>query len=326
MGDVDNELDMNNFKESVEKPVKASRKMKRHSTRILSAMNEEPKEVIREIKSPVETSETIEPTDNINNGSNNSTVVVVSENGIHQVSTPIYHQNPELNNSQIMMRAPSSAYIKTVQRRGNTYLIKESLPSDDDIIENDSTERMINDLYAEALHLSYHANRKASFLKAIHIASTMFITIAGAIIGVLSIDHGDSTSRYTTGVLGFAITTIKTLTSTFAVEKKSVLLKETAARLKKLSRDVRSLQNENIKPKKKISKLDAYYAELDELDMNIFDLNNAAGLKKEQKSNSDQASNSDSEENPKRTSSDLYLENASNKWKRRGSNSAPIPV
>jgi hypothetical protein len=225
-----------------------------------------------------------------------------------------------------LMKSNTSAYIKTVQRRGNTYMIRESLPSDDDMIESDSMERMINDLYAESIHLSIHANRKASILKAIHIMTTMFITIAGAVIGVLSIDHEDDASKYTAGILGFSISVVKTLSSTFSVEKKSVLLKETAAKLRKISRDVRSLQNEKIKPKKKLSKLDQYYAQVDELDLNMFDTNAVPIAKKNTKTSSDMSSESEPDDEPPKMKKNSSVAPENRVWFRRGSAQGSYPI
>ena len=166
----------------------------------------------------------------------------------------------------------SIGYIKTIQRRGNTYMIRDSLPSEEDPVESDGVDRMIEDLYTETLHMSSSSGRKAGLFKIFYVLATIFVTISGAVIGVLTLEGYEScSSLYIAAVLGFMITAIQTLLSTFSIEKRSVLLKDVSNKLRRISRELKVLQNSEINPKKKMVKLEEFYAEVDELDISIFD-------------------------------------------------------
>src|SRR3972149_7409755 len=171
-----------------------------------------------------------------------------------------------------LLKGNTLGYIKTIQRRGKNYMIRASLPSEEDPVESDGTDHMINDLYIETLGMSSSSNRKAGIFKIIYILATMFMIIAGAIIGVLTLDgQSNHISLYIASILGFSITATQTVLSTFAVEKRSVLLKDVSNKLRKISWNINTLQASNAKPEDKMKKLEEYYAEVNELDLAMFD-------------------------------------------------------
>lgn len=163
---------------------------------------------------------------------------------------------------------PQFGYIKTIQRRGNTYMIRDSLPSEDDPAETNGADQMLTDLYHDTIRLSTEANRKASIFKILYFFSTFLTIIGGVVVGILSIGGGNS---YLIAALGFVITGIQTFLTTFSIERRGVLLKDVSGKLRKVSRQVRALQLSDSKPKDKMKKLEDYYTEVDELDLSMFD-------------------------------------------------------
>jgi hypothetical protein len=162
--------------------------------------------------------------------------------------------------------------VRVIQRRGNTYMVKGTSPPNDDPEELDNADNMISDLYHETITLSTTANNGANCFKVLYILETMFLVLAGALIGVLTVQGLESDAiKYLVTIIGFAITVVKTLTATFAIERKGVLLKDTSLKLRKISRLLRVLQVSDAAAKDKLKKLEDYYTEVDELDVNIFD-------------------------------------------------------
>lgn len=169
--------------------------------------------------------------------------------------------------------------VKTIQRRGNTYMIRDLFMSEDsveedEIAETDVIEQMIDDLYNETMHMSSMANNKATFFKYIYVISTLFVVIAGAVIGVLSTeDDMSDAAKIVVSVFGFIITGIGTCMTTFSIEKRGVLLKDVSNKLRKISRQIKTLQYSELKPKDKRLKLEEFYADVDDMDMSIYDNN-----------------------------------------------------
>lgn len=178
---------------------------------------------------------------------------------------PLIHPPP-------LLKAATLGYMKTVQRRGNTYMIRDSIPSDDDPVESDGVDHMITDLYNETMQMSSSANSRAGIFKYLYVLAAIFITIAGAIVGSLTIQgFSNAESQYAAGILGFGIAAVQALVSTFSIQNRSVLLKEVSNRLRKVARGLKNLQNSESKPRDKMKRLEEYYAEVDELDLNMFD-------------------------------------------------------
>jgi hypothetical protein len=165
------------------------------------------------------------------------------------------------------MATPPAAYVKTVQRRGNTYLIHDSLPSEEDPAEADTTYRMCEDLYRDTIELSIQAYRKSSLHKILYVLVNLFIIVAGAAIIIISIPG----RNYPSMVLGALISGSQTMMSTFSIEKRGVLLRDTAGKLRRVSRQVKTLQASDMKRKDKLKEINKLYDEVDELDLHMFD-------------------------------------------------------
>lgn len=158
---------------------------------------------------------------------------------------------------------------KIIHRRGNTYLIRDPTS----FIENLSEiNRMINDLSNETLNMASLANRRAYFFKIFNVLSNIFVIISGALIGVLTLQgYQNKITLYIASVLGFIITTIQTILTTFSIEKRSVVLKDVSHKLRKISLQLKILQKSDLDPDNKIKKLEKFYSQVDELDIYIFD-------------------------------------------------------
>lgn len=162
-----------------------------------------------------------------------------------------------------------SGYLRTIKRRGNTYFIGESLPSEEDPAEIDNTGKMLTDLYNDAIHLSSHASKQSTIFKTIYVLFDLFIVVAGVIIAVISYSDGS----YYGATLGAIVSSLQTILTTFSIEKRGVLLRDVANKLRHVSRQIRMLQNSDAKPKAKLKELEKYYDQVDELDLSIFDNN-----------------------------------------------------
>ena len=163
-------------------------------------------------------------------------------------------------------------YMKTVKRRGNVYVIRDSITSEDDPVECDVIDTMSEDLYNEVIKMSTSANRKASFFKFIFVITNLYVIMTGAVIGVLTLnDFGSSIPSYIASVLGFSITAVLTILTTFSVSKRGVLLKDISNRSRRIARDIKVIQNSNLPRKERLKKINEKYQEVDELDLAIFD-------------------------------------------------------
>jgi hypothetical protein len=221
--------------------------------------------------------------------------------------------SPRALNSYRLLRGDTMGCVKTIQRRGKSYMIKDDFASEEDQMDSEGPDKMISDLYEETLNISITTNRKASIFKILYVLSNLFMIIAGSVIGILSLS-GDTVQSYISSILGFLITGIQTSLTTFSIEKRGVLLKEISSRLRRISRNLKILQNSDIKARDKIKKLEEFYAEVDELDLSIFDNNitsknvkpvnlnisekpnNSSGLNSEESDESDKSSEDNKKE------------------------------
>ena len=183
-----------------------------------------------------------------------------------------------------------ASYIRAINKRGNVYMVVE--PKSFDPID-----QMIKDLYNETREMSLDAEKKAGRYKVLGGVVNILIVIFGTMIGVLALNDTDTTSKYVASILGFTITATKTLVSMFSLEKRGILLKSASSNLRKISRQVKNLENSNMKPKDKKRKLEEYYTEVDEIDMIMFD-NNATTIPRYE---DDKASSSNSSDTKRKT-------------------------
>lgn len=94
-----------------------------------------------------------------------------------------------------------------------------------------------------SLELSISLNKRAERLRILNIVCIIFIVLTGSIIGVISLMDEINYKMYVIASLGFAITSVQTLLSTFSVGKRSVLYKENSNKLRKI---YRTLKNGNV--------------------------------------------------------------------------------
>lgn len=189
------------------------------------------------------------------------------------LTLPIRDNVPQLFSApSLTTTRPMGSYIRTIQRRGGTYMIRESLPSEDDPVETDGADRMVEDLYSETIRMSSAANRKATIFKVLYVLATIIFIVGGVVTGILAIQGYETRiTKYCIAVIGFVIAGIQTLMMTFSVEKRGVLLKDVSIKLRKISRQVRALRNSELSPKDKFRRLEEYYAEVDEFDLSMYD-------------------------------------------------------
>lgn len=154
--------------------------------------------------------------------------------------------------------------------KGITYIIKNQ--------ESDDTEEIypiLDNFYEDVLQQSKMAEFQAGLFKLMNTLSRIFIILAGAVCGILSIIAYKTTSDLngtliTITVLSFSITVLKTLSALFTIEKKSIMLKESAIRLRKLSREIKKLKTINLTNVEIFQRIDAIQTELDEIDITMF--------------------------------------------------------
>ena len=130
-----------------------------------------------------------------------------------------------------------------------------------------------NQLHEDCIRLSNRAVTIANIYKAINIISIIFITISGAVVGILALEINKNYVTYLiASILGFSITVVRTLMSVFGVEKRAVLIKDTANRLRRIARAIKTLQNTQTCSRDFLKLIENYYAEVDELDIGMIDM------------------------------------------------------
>lgn len=190
-----------------------------------------------------------------------------------EIPNIIINPEPALNTNRV-----------TYRRNGTTYVIKND-GSDEDVAD---IHAIINEMYDYTMILANNADLKASFCKASHIFGAIFVTIAGSVIGALSactnnilvnynatinIDQNITvlyTILYTTTVLGFCISVVKTLLSIFNIEQRGLILKDIAIKLRKIARNIKGLKNVNISIEEIYRRIDDFHTEIDELNVSMF--------------------------------------------------------
>ncbi|HSW76495.1 MAG TPA: hypothetical protein VLG50_05595 [Candidatus Saccharimonadales bacterium] len=171
---------------------------------------------------------------------------------------------PELNLKSINQSSTINSSRASLRRHGNTYIIKNTEAKED----VDDLYHLVTVLYDETVTQSRWADFKATLYKIGYIIGSIFITIAGAVIGVLGLMIGSN--HIAVIFLGFSISVVKSLLSLFALEKRSYLLKDASIKLKKLSRDTNELKTQIISPDELIAKMNRIYNDMDDLDIYMF--------------------------------------------------------
>ena len=194
-------------------------------------------------------------------------------------------ENPNLNRR--LNYIDDTARRPTFRQKGNTYVIKNT-NSNQDNQDNEDIYHVIDDLYEDVISQSKMAEFQANMYKLLNVFASIFIVIAGSISGILAINTNtiNSISNTTTvndnsgtiwviSILGFSITVIKTLLVLFTIEKRSILLKESSIKLRKLSREIKNLKNQNLTNIELFQRIDMIHTEIDELDIHVFKNDNS---------------------------------------------------
>lgn len=193
------------------------------------------------------------------------------------------------------LNLPKNSSRATFRRNGNTYVINNTKSSED----VDDIHVVIDNLYDEIIYMAWWSDLRADIYNIIDILSAIFIIIAGSVVGVLGITNNTSNTSNSSNVtktssidasmvvvivLGFSVTTLKSLVSVFNVKKRSFLLKEVTIKLRKISRDVKGLKNIELTNVELLRRIDEFYTDIDELDMTIFSNGNVQSKPKSDKS------------------------------------------
>jgi hypothetical protein len=139
---------------------------------------------------------------------------------------------------------------------------------------------LIDELYTKTATMAKKAKQKAEIYKMVYVCVKIFNTIAGVVIGVLNIGNISNSvaAQYTSMTLGFVISAIQSLLALFPIDRRGVLLKEDANKLKTISRHVKLLKSMNMSTLEKLKKLEDFYAEVDNIDMDIYDFVATTGI------------------------------------------------
>lgn len=185
---------------------------------------------------------------------------------------------PNLSTININDHTPSPS-ARTFRRKGNTYVVKNTQSNED--VQDIYT--IVDDLYDETKKMAWWADMKANIYKIMYVLCSIYIIVAGAVVGVLGINNrvvsniNNSTviqdfspTNIAIIVLGFSITTFKSLLDVFTIQKRSILLKDSSIKLRKIARDVNSLKTLNLSNTELLRHIDMFYTQVDGLDIMMF--------------------------------------------------------
>ncbi len=195
---------------------------------------------------------------------------------LNPVNNPLKTGSRKLNTVEDNVSSSRS----TFRRKGTTYVIKSDNANKDD---SDDIFHVIDDMYEDVMSQSKMADFQATFYKFLSVIASIFIVLAGAVTGILAINtntmntisNGTNTTQdngtlLAITVMGFSVTVTKTLLVLFTIEKRSILLKESGIKLRKLAREIKSFKNINLTNTELFQRIDAIHTELDELDITMF--------------------------------------------------------
>lgn len=139
------------------------------------------------------------------------------------------------------------------------------------VIRHLFVERMINDLNSDCLVLAEQASRRAELFRVMHIVCNLIIIISGAAGTIFGASTGNSTIlRWATIITSALVTAVKAGSMTVTPEKRGLIAKEAASRLRRISRDLHVLhasKDDNYV----LEALDRLYADVDEIDLSLYD-------------------------------------------------------
>lgn len=169
----------------------------------------------------------------------------------------------------------------------------------------DDINPMLDELYGDAMEMSLNADFRAKVYRVMHLMCTVLIMTAGAAVTALGLTTGSSINNvspaysdctqyitpasnytpagntdylskegiisYIVGVLGLLITLLKGIMITFSIEKRAREFKASSIKLRKISRSVKKLKNnQTMSCEQILSKVDGLYNDIDDIEINIF--------------------------------------------------------
>lgn len=162
-------------------------------------------------------------------------------------------------------------YIKTVQRRGNIYMIKESLSDSGDTGTCDGTEQMLSDAYRDALKIRSKAEKMSTIYRFLYMLTTFYLIVVGTIIGIITLPgYVTDSTAYVASVLSFSITAIQTFVHTFSIGKKATFLTQNSLGMNVIARKIAALQISEKSDIDKRKEMDTIYPEMDDLQLKIY--------------------------------------------------------
>lgn len=177
-----------------------------------------------------------------------------------------YPNHPSINTERMYRTRPMHIHLTDAYNKQN------NIPETPNIILNRSLNPMIDELYEKTVNLARSAGRRAEVYKFIYVIIKILTTISGIIIGVLQVADvsAQQGARYTSMALGFFVSLMQSLLALFPVDRRGILLKKDANKLKKISRHILVLKSLNMPTMEKLKKVEDFYAEVDDIDLDIY--------------------------------------------------------
>jgi hypothetical protein len=161
---------------------------------------------------------------------------------------------------------PQPGYFRTVISRGNSFVVRP--PATQDV---GSSTAMGDSLYVDTLRMSAAASKKADIMRGINIAFEFITIVSSIVIGVLTWGCWSQDRAFIAATLGFIIAAIRISSNTFSLEKRSVITRDTAAKLRSLAREIVALRSQKLTIPKFQRRLERLAARVDDLDLVLFD-------------------------------------------------------
>ncbi len=133
------------------------------------------------------------------------------------------------------------------------------------------TNKLLKDLEDQCTTLSRTAKVKSYLYNFVSVCSIFLIVVMSSAIGILGLQALSSpTISYVMSALGFTITAIKTLDSTFGTEKNAVVNRNVSDRVNRIHREVSKTKIVKYDEGKLLELVEGWHDELDELDLSVF--------------------------------------------------------
>lgn len=129
-------------------------------------------------------------------------------------------------------------------------------------------------LYQETLAEERSSSRKSDFFHLCNVFIVVISIVSGTLIASLALSNYPWKNPVT-ATLGIVIATLKTITTAFNFETKASTFKQLSVKLRRLSRHILQIENEDTAVINKM--LTDLYKEFDDLDVSLFNESNSLG-------------------------------------------------